>query len=172
MKNCLLISLTSALLLAPFGAFADTFEGKGSVRLEACKAAKDRGRMSMENKYTNMTNYALGGKNQLKIGDCDCSEDSGEISTGRWTCIVEVEISSVTINSPPARTTPQSLSGIKNVEGKGDSQTEACSGAKYLAERSVPPGTRAKSFGACHCSLTNGSSFRYLCSVDVTYDAR
>lgn len=170
-----IIKLAVAILAVnPIVASADTFDGRGSVRVEACKAAKDQGRMVMERKYTTMANQALGGKNQLKVGECDCSEDTKSItSSSRWTCIVDVEIASVSL---PLQTTPGGSNRaterqVRSDSGKGDTEVEACSNAKYVASQAVSNlGGTVRNAGSCTCGRTSGSSFRFECMVDTAYD--
>ena len=168
--------LAFLVVIVPLSAKADNFQGRDSTRTEACAAAKTLGQLRMENKYTTMENRALGGRNKLKFSECDCSEDTRAVtSTSRWVCAVDVEISSVELpwtGGGQSRRESGGSFGVKNAEGKGDTQSEACSSAKYTAERSTPPNTKPKSFGACDCSLTNGSSFRYVCNVDVSFEPK
>lgn len=154
--------------------FADTFESSSSNRVEACKGAKDRGRMVMERNYTSMKNQALGGTNRLRVGECDCSENSAAISGSRWACIVEVEIAGVDIPTPPPSNRSPKKEGnqVRSDSATGPSQTEACSDAKDAASRAVKNANAAvRSYSSCKCESTssNISLYRYQCSVDTTY---
>lgn len=174
--NAFIATALAFLTACPCPALAETFDGRGSVRVEACKAAKERGRMSMENKYTNMTNQLLNGKNQLKVGECDCSEDTNATATsGRWSCIVDVEISSVSlpVQTTSGGSTSSAERQVRSDSSKGDTEVEACSNAKYVASQAVRNvGGVVKDAGSCTCGRTSGSSFKFECLVDTTYERK
>lgn len=170
--NFILKALIVLVVVCSLPASADTFNGQGSVRVEACKVAKDQGRLSMERKYTNMANQALGGVNQLRVGECDCSEDSKALIAGnRWQCIVEVDIASVALPTRVSGGSKPTERQVRSDSGKGDTEVEACSNAKYVAAQAVRNlGGLVKDAGSCTCGRTSGSSFKFECMVDTAYE--
>lgn len=163
MRLCLMIL---ALVLGSSIAVADdsgTYQGKGFDRLSACKQAKDTARRMLS---TSSSNGLYGFK--ISIEECDCEEDPSSAGYA-WTCNVDGEW--VRSSSPSSTSNAKSSSiEVKSVEAKGTTEAEGCANAKYIGERSVPPTAKIRGFENCSCSLTDGSSFRYVCSVDVHYE--
>lgn len=62
------------------------------------------------------------------------------------------------------------FAGVQNFIGEGKSQTEACSQAKFDAERSIWQQYQVKvdSFSPCQCSLKQDAK-TWACAVDATF---
>lgn len=176
MKLLRFLICSAAMFTLQGAALADTFKGWGDLRVEACKAAKDTGRLRMENKYTNGVNTLVGQKNKIKVGDCDCSEDTKGTPALRWTCIVDVDIAEERSSSsaePPKKNEP--VTEVVSRNGKGSTQIEACDDAKWLASRAVKAWNGVVvDAGSCVCGLSglSGSLYRYECNVDTKYQRR
>lgn len=160
-------------LLLPGLATADTFDGTGPLRVDACKSAKDKGRFTMENKYSPM-NTALYGKNKVDVGECDCSENPRETGYARWKCIVDVEIVKTNHTSPaPPPPAPKKTVAVVSRSGMGETTLAACEDAKWKAAKAVQHwGGTVVDAGECTCGLSgmSGSLLRYECNVDSRYE--
>lgn len=130
----------------------------------------------METKYTNGINTLLGQNNKIKVGECDCSEDTLSTPGLRWTCIVDVEIINErsSSNATPPKQTERVIEVVSR-NGKGSTQVDACDDAKWAASRAVKAWNGVVvDAGICVCRASGLSDtlFRYACNVDMKYQRR